>query len=203
MLENVHWLGHASIKITGKKVVYIDPYQIAGGEKADIILITHDHYDHLSMEDIEKIRSNETVIVVPASASEAIEGEVKTMNPGDRLNLEDVEIQAVPAYNIDKQFHPREASHVGYIVKIDGVAYYHAGDTDFIPEMDGIDADVAFLPVGGTYTMNAEEAARAAKALGIKIVVPIHWGAIVGSQTDAEQFGQMCDCDVRILPKVG
>ncbi len=203
MLENVHWLGHASIKITGKKVVYIDPYQIAGGEKADIILITHDHYDHLSMEDIEKIRSNETVIVVPASASEAIEGEVKTMNPGDRLNLEDVEIQAVPAYNIDKQFHPREASHLGYIVKIDGVAYYHAGDTDFIPEMDGIDADVAFLPVGGTYTMNAEEAARAAKALGIKIVVPIHWGAIVGSQTDAEQFGQMCDCDVRILPKEG
>ncbi|MFC1502183.1 MBL fold metallo-hydrolase [bacterium] len=203
MLENVHWLGHASIKITGKKVVYIDPYQITGGEKADIILITHDHYDHLSMEDIEKIRSNETVIVVPESASEAIEGEVKTMKPGDRLSLEDVEIQAVPAYNIDKQFHPREASHVGYIVKIDGVAYYHAGDTDFIPEMDGIDADVAFLPVGGTYTMNAEEAARAAKALGIKIVVPIHWGAIVGSQTDAEQFGQMCDCDVRILPKVG
>jgi L-ascorbate metabolism protein UlaG (beta-lactamase superfamily) len=199
MLENVHWLGHACFKFTGSKAVYIDPYQIEGGETADVILITHDHYDHLSMEDIEKVRGSKTVIVVPESASGSIKGNVKTMKAGDRIEVEGIEIQAVPAYNIGKKFHPKEESHVGYVFRVDDVTYYHSGDSDLIPEMSDIKTDVAFLPVGGTYTMNAEEAARAAAAIGPKVAVPMHWGAIVGSREDAEKFEKLCDCDVRIL----
>jgi L-ascorbate metabolism protein UlaG (beta-lactamase superfamily) len=201
MLENVHWLGHACIKFTGKTIIYIDPYKISGGEKADIILITHDHYDHLSKEDIHKIHQKDTVIVLPESASGSIKGNIRTVSPGDCIDVQGVKIQAVPAYNTGKRFHPKEASHVGYVLTVDDVTYYHAGDTDLIPEMDEIEADVAFLPIGGTYTMNAEEAAQAARSIGTKIVVPIHWGTIIGSKADAERFKQLCDCDVRIMKK--
>ena len=201
MLENVHWLGHACFKITGEKIIYIDPYQITGGETADIILITHDHYDHLSIEDIEKIRGEKTVVVVPASAGDAIKGNLRKVNPGDTLTIEGVEIQAVPAYNIGKEFHPREKNYVGYVFKVGGVSYYHAGDTDYIPEMKSIHTDVVFLPVGGTYTMNAEEAAKATEDIKPKIAVPMHWGTIVGSEKDAEKFKNLCSCEVRILEK--
>ena len=201
MLEKVHWLGHASVKITGEKVVYIDPFQIEGGETADIILITHDHYDHLSKDDIRKIQGEETVIVVPVSSAEAVKGNVKTVSPGDTVTVEGVEIRAVPAYNVGKQFHPKEKKYVGYVFKLNDIIYYHAGDTDVIPEMKSIRADVAFLPVGGTYTMNAEEAARAVKDIQPKVAVPIHWGSIVGSKKDAEKFKSLCDCEVRILER--
>ena len=201
MLENVHWLGHASFKITGEKIIYIDPYQIAGGETADIILITHDHYDHLSMDDIEKIMGEKTVVVAPASAGDAIKGNLKKVNPGDTLTIEGVEIQAVPAYNIGKEFHPRDKNYVGYVFKIGGVSYYHAGDTDYIPEMKDIHVDVAFLPVGGTYTMNAEEAAKAAEDIKPKVAVPMHWGSIIGSEKDAEKFKSLCNCEVQIMEK--
>ena len=201
MLNNVHWLGHASFKFSGSRVVYVDPYQIKGGETADIILITHDHYDLLSLEDIEKIRGNDTVTVMPESASGSIDGNVKTMKAGDRLTVNGVDIQAVPAYNIGKKFHPKEDAHVGYVFRMDDVTYYHSGDTDLIPEMSDIQTDVAFLPVGGTYTMTAEEAAQAARAIGAKVAVPMHWGSIVGSRKDAERFEQLCDCDVHIPEK--
>ena len=199
MLENVHWLGHASFKITGEKIIYIDPYQIAGGETADIILITHDHYDHLSMDDIEKIMGEKTVVVAPASAGDAIKGNLKKVNPGDTLTIEGVEIQAVPAYNIGKEFHPRDKNYVGYVFKIGGVSYYHAGDTDYIPEMKDIHVDVAFLPVGGTYTMNAEEAATAADIIGAGLTIPMHWGDIVGTRKDADDFKRLAKVRVEIL----
>ncbi len=201
MLENVHWLGHASFKITGEKIIYIDPYRITGGETADIILITHDHYDHLSKEDIEKIIGEKTVVIVPTSAGDAIKGNVKKVKPGDTLTVEGVEIQAVPAYNTGKEFHPRGKNYVGYVFKVGGVSYYHAGDTDYIPEMKDIHADVAFLPVGGTYTMDAEEAAKAAEDIKPKVAVPMHWGTIVGSEKDARKFESLCGCEVRILKK--
>ena len=201
MLENVHWLGHASIKITGEKTVYVDPYQIEGGETADLILITHDHYDHLSQEDLKKIQGEKTVIVTTASSAEKVRGNVKTVSPGDTLTVEGVEIHALPAYNIDKQYHPKDRAYVGFLFKVGGKTYYHAGDTDLIPEMKDLKPDVAFLPVGGTFTMNAQEAANAVKEIQPKVVVPMHWGSIVGSVKDAETFKGLCKCDVQILER--
>ena len=201
MLEHVHWLGHDCFKIKGEKIIYTDPYQIKGGETADIILITHDHYDHLSMDDIEKITGEKTVIVLPHMAAGVVQGNIKRISPGDSLTIDDIEIQAVPAYNIGKKFHPKDQNHVGYVFKVDGITYYLAGDTDHIPEMKDLTVDVAFLPVGSKFTMNAEEAAKAAEDIQPKIAVPMHWGSIIGSRKDAETFKRLCSCEVVILEK--
>jgi L-ascorbate metabolism protein UlaG (beta-lactamase superfamily) len=200
MLDNVHWLGHAAVKITGEKILYIDPYQISGGEKADIILITHDHFDHLSQEDIGKVAGEDTVIVVPRSSKKPGIGQIKTIESGKTLTLEGgVEVAAVPAYNLDKAFHKRKMGYVGYVIKMGGITYYHAGDTDHIPEMDAVEADVVFVPVGGTYTMNAEEAAEAVNRIRPKVAVPMHWGTVVGSHRDARRFQELCEGEVRIM----
>lgn len=200
MMNNVHWLGHSSIKLTGKKIIYIDPYKIKGGEMADIILITHDHYDHMSLEDIRKIRSEKTVIVAPSTPStKGLGKNVRSVVPGMTLKIDNVEIQTVPMYNIGKRYHPKDKNYVGYVIKFDGVTYYHAGDIDAIPELKDIKADVVFLPVGGTYTMNAAEAAKAASEMKPKFAVPIHWGSVVGSLADAEQFKKLATCNVVIL----
>jgi len=200
MLDSVQWLGHAGIRITGEKVVYIDPYDIKGGDAADLILVTHDHFDHYSPDDIAKIRGEQTILVVPSSMEIEAEGRVERLSPGDSTNIEGIRIRAVPAYNPHKRFHPREKGYVGYVFTMEGITYYHAGDTDLIPEMEEIDADVAFLPIGGTYTMDAAEAARAAALIGPRVAVPIHWGKIVGAAPDAEAFRKACACEVRILP---
>ncbi len=199
MLANVHWLGHASIKITGEKVIYVDPYEIKGGEEADLILITHGHSDHLSPSDIAKIRGEQTVFVLPTTTKHSLKGHIELMKPGDEITVAGVKIRTVPAYNLNKKFHPRDQGNVGYIFTTGGVTYYHAGDTDLIPEMEGIKVDVAFLPVGGTYTMDADEAARAAALIKPKVAVPIHWGKIVGSAQDARHFQEKAGCEVRIL----
>jgi L-ascorbate metabolism protein UlaG (beta-lactamase superfamily) len=199
MLEHVHWLGHAGIKITGSKVIYVDPFEISGGEPADLILITHDHYDHLSQGDIAKIRGKNTVILVPASTSQKIPGNVRTIRPGETVTLEGVEIHAVPAYNLHLPNHAKNKQYVGYVFKADEVTYYHAGDTDRIPEMKNIRADVVFLPVGGEVTMDAGEAAKAVEDIRPKVAVPIHWGTIIGTKNDAENFKKLCKCEVQIL----
>jgi len=199
MNKVIHWLGHAAVKITGEVIIYVDPYEISGGEKADIILITHDHYDHLSKDDLDKIVGDDTVIVIPASCRNRLDDPVKTISPGESLTVKGVTIQAVPAYNIGKAFHPKENAYVGYVFSTGGVSYYHAGDSDYIPEMKTVKADVAFLPVGGTYTMNAEEAAQAAADIKPDLAIPIHWGSIVGSRAEAEKFRDLCFCQVNIL----
>jgi L-ascorbate metabolism protein UlaG (beta-lactamase superfamily) len=198
-LANVHWLGHAGIKITGDKVIYVDPYKIKGGEKADLILITHDHSDHLSPDDIAKVQGEATIIVLPASAQHHLTGHIQLVKPGDEVTVAGIKIRAVPAYNLKKKYHPRDRNNVGYVFTTGGVTYYHAGDTDLIPEMASIKADVAFLPVGGTYTMDADEAAQAAAVIKPKVAVPIHWGTIVGSRQDAEAFQKKASCEVRIM----
>ncbi len=196
----IKWLGHAGFKIKKKKVIYIDPYQMNETEQADIILITHEHYDHCSLDDIELLKKEDTIIIGPEKAVKNLDGKnVIIVKPGDRKEVEGIVIDAVPAYNIGKKFHPKEKGNVGYVINIEGIKIYHAGDTDLIPEMEKLAVDIAMLPVGGDYTMNAEEAAAAANKIKPKIAIPMHYGTIVGTKDDADEFKEKCDCEVHIL----
>jgi len=188
MLEKITWLGHDCFRIDGSKTVYIDPYNIEPGKKADLLLVTHDHFDHCSPEDIDKIVQPETVLVTEKDAAKKLSGNVKTVKPGDSLVVGDVKIEAVPAYNTNKDFHPKANGWLGYILEMDGVRIYHAGDTDFIPEMEGLNVDIALLPVSGTYVMTADEAVKAALAIDPGVAVPMHYGSIVGDSSDADVF---------------
>lgn len=200
MLNNIKWLGHAGFKIKGEKTIYIDPFKIKETEPADIIIITHEHFDHLSPEDIKKIQTGKTVIVTTPDCFSKVSGNVKTITPGKTLVVDGIKIEAVPSYNINKQFHPKSNGWIGVIVTISGMRIYHAGDTDNIPEMSYFkNIDVALLPVSGTYVMTAEEAADAANKIMPKVAVPMHYGAIVGTKADAERFKGLCKCKVEIL----
>ena len=201
--KNIFWLGHAGFKIKDEKeIIYIDPYQVRDDkEKADFILITHEHFDHFSIEDIDKLLKPSTIIVGPKKIKEALakkEQKVVSLLPKEKINLKGIEIEGVPAYNLGKNFHPKEKDNLGFIIKIKNVKIYHAGDTDFIPEIKDIRVDVCLLPVGGTYTMDAREAAEAANTISPKIAIPMHWGSIVGSFKDAESFLKLCNCKVEI-----
>jgi len=188
----IYWLGHAGFRIVGGgKTIYIDPYKIKGGPAADIILVTHNHFDHFSVEDIKKVSTASTIIVGPKECEakfRTLSMEHKIVKPGASLDLSGVRVDAVPSYNVGKSFHPKLDGKVGYVVTIGDVKIYHAGDTDRIPEMASIKPDVSLLPIGGTYTMNAEEAAQATKDIGVGIFVPMHYGTIVGDRSDAERF---------------
>lgn len=196
MPVRITWLGHASVMIKATATVYIDPWKISkSSPRADIVLLTHDHGDHYSESDVKIISDTSTRVVAPMSTRLVTD----TIAPGQSLAIKDVTIKAVPAYNVSKAFHPKANAWVGYIVDIGGKKIYHTGDTDRIPEMMRITADLAFIPVGGTYTMDASEASEAVKDIKASIVIPIHFGDIVGSIKDAEKFAKLCACDVRIL----
>ena len=202
MLENLHWLGHSGFYVESKKgtTVYFDPYHVQDGlPKADIILVSHDHFDHCSPADIQKVSKPGTVVVGPASIASKLQGPMKAVSAGGKLTIGDIGIEAVPAYNPAKPFHPRSSGYLGFVVAIDGTSIYHAGDTDVIPEMKKIKADVALLPVGGTYTMNSAEAAEAVEAIRPKVAVPMHYGSVAGSAQDAQEFKRLCKSEVRIL----
>ncbi len=190
MIENIHWLGHDTFRITNGKVIYTDPFRIRKNDAADIILVTHDHSDHCSPEDIEKIRAEKTVIVAPVDSAARLTGDVRAVRPGDRLEVMGVGIEVVPAYNIDKKFHTHDRGWAGYIFTVQGKRIYLAGDTDRIPEMKEIRADIALLPVSGTYVMTAEEAAEAALDIGPEVAIPMHYGSIVGTRDDALRFAE-------------
>ncbi|MEM2053599.1 MAG: MBL fold metallo-hydrolase [Nitrososphaerota archaeon] len=201
----ISWLGHDAFRLKDDKTIYIDPYKIKGKEMADIILITHEHFDHLSVEDINKVSSEKCVIVAARSCANQLgrvkAKEIKYVKPGDELEIDGVKIKAVYAYNVAKPFHPKDAGGVGYIVSMKGVSIYHTGDSDFIPEMKGLTVDVVLVPVSGTYVMTAEEAASAANTIMPKLAIPMHYGAIVGSEKDAERFKKLAKCEVKILNK--
>jgi len=188
MLKDIHWLGHDTFKITGEKVIYTDPFKIKKADSADIILITHEHYDHCSPEDVKKIQGPNTVIVTVSDCAKKLSGKIKIVKPGDKINVEGIEIEAVPSYNTNKQFHVKERGWVGYIFTVKGQRIYMAGDTDHIPEMKNYKCDIALLPVSGTYVMTADEAVKAALDIKPKIAIPMHYGSIVGDKNDAKKF---------------
>jgi len=204
------WKGHASFVVDfhvreSHWRILIDPY--TGGPaayeayrgKTDIILITHSHYDHWSKAIIENVRNDDTLVIAPADLAREI-SDLKTLLPGQHLELAWSTIRAVQAYNMTKKFHPKGLG-VGYLISFGGITMYHAGDTDHIPEMSTYHPTVALLPVGGTYTMNSTEAAAAVQTLHPRIAIPMHFGSIVGTEDDAEQFRDLLlgVCDVKIL----
>ena len=197
--QKIKWLGHDGFRIEGSKTVYFDPYEVGAGPAADLILVTHEHFDHCSPSDVATLSGGHTVIVTEKDSAAKLSGEVRVMRPGDTLTLDGVKIEAVPAFNVDKQFHPRANGWLGFIVEIDGVRIYHAGDTDFIPEMEEMTVDIALLPVSGTYVMTAAEAVEAAMAIAPKLAIPMHFGAIVGRDSDAAAFREALSGKVDVL----
>jgi len=210
LLEEVEWLGHSGFRIAVEKAtIYIDPYRVGGDQpKADLILITHQHYDHFSIQDLERLRKDDTHVIAPPAVAERLEGSVHSLRPGEvvETDIYGVDVRAVPAYNTSKRdgegrpFHPREAGCLGYEVNVRGERLYHAGDTDVIPEMDWVvGAEVALLPVSGVHVMTALEAAEAARRIQPTVAVPMHWGGHVGSEDDAHTFADAAPVDVVIM----
>jgi len=204
MADHIYWLGHDSFRLTGEKVVYIDPWKLtAGAEKADVILVTHDHYDHFSKDDIAKLSKADTVVVAPQPVAQKFDGKVMVVKPGDKLTVGGIHVEVVPAYNPNKKFHPKASGYVGYIITLNGKRIYHTGDTDLIPEMAQIKCDIALLPVSGKYVMNAIEAAEAANTLKPTLAIPMHYGDadVIGTRSDAEEFKRLAKVPVEILEK--
>ncbi len=214
LVDELEWLGHSGFRIrVGRAVVYVDPYRVPeGSPPADLILVTHGHYDHFSPQDIERLSRRGTWLVGPAAVAERTRGQVHSIAPGETLEDElvrGVHVSAVAAYNTSKRnpegqpFHPREAGYVGYELNVLGERLYHSGDTDVIPEMDSVTGvDVALLPVSGVYVMTAAEAAEAARRIQPRVAVPMHWGEHIGTFEDARRFAERAGVEVRILEKV-
>ena len=198
ILDGVEWLGHSGFRIElGPTTVYIDPFRCAQGPPADLLLITHDHFDHFSRPDFERLCGPATVSFGPPAVVEHLAGDAHALAPGDEVEAGGVSVRALAAYNTNKRssdgrpFHPREAGGLGYLLEWRGERLYHAGDTDVIPEMDeAAGCDVALLPVSGTYVMTAQEAAEAARRLAPGVAVPMHWGTTAGSREDALEFAR-------------
>ena len=205
MLEDIEILCHSSIKLNTEKIIYFDPFRINENyHDADIIFITHDHYDHYSEEDIDKVEKTGTGIVAPEDLLAKLlkkgfqKENIITVKPNESYTVKNIKFTTIPAYNINKQFHPKENQWVGYLVEIDGSTYYIAGDTDITEENQKIKCDVAFVPVGGTYTMNYKEAAELINIIQPKVAVPIHYGSIVGTEQDAANFSKLVSPEIKV-----
>ncbi len=207
---SITWSGHAGFKIIyGNMKVYIDPYKLSKSyEKisgADVVLITHNHFDHLSIEDLKNIINERTVIV---SAQECL-SQLKSLkvkesigiDPHNSVKVDDLRIETVPAYNIDKDFHPKKDKKIGFIVEFGNDRLYHTGDSDIIPEMKDTNPTVGLIPVSGTYVMTADKASKAVnESINPKIAIPMHYGTIVGNKEDAIRFSELVTvCKTKIL----
>jgi len=215
MLEHagvqITWLGHDGFRLKKDKVVYLDPFQLtAAAEPADVVCVTHEHFDHLSVDDLARIvRPHTTMVTIPACRAAAVglhPKAVRIVTPGERLEVDGIAIHAVPAYNTSKfrspgnPFHPKADGKVGFVIELGGLRIYHAGDTDAIPEMAALGSvDVALVPVSGTYVMTAAEAVTACNAIRPTLAIPMHYGSIVGTAADAEAFKKSAHCRVEIL----
>lgn len=207
MVESIQWYGQSSVRIqTSGKFIYIDPYMVTDKEPAELIFITHSHGDHFSIDDIKKIVNNNTKIYAPKDCCQKLIGEgivnCKEVAPGQTLNIDGIKVKVVPAYNIVKNFHPKEKKFVGYVLTVDGVKIYHPGDTERIPEMKDIKCDIAFMPLGQTYTMqNVEEAVDAVLDVQAKVAIPIHFGMYEGAASDAVKFQNLLKDKVKVVIK--
>lgn len=219
-LTNVCVLAHSAIRIESAAgtVAYFDPFHLVEApHDADYVLVTHTHYDHLSPEDVAKVACGKTHVIVPATcvdeARSALAGaadgrtpEVLGMNAGGTLELDGLKIEAVPAYNVEPErlgFHPKENAWVGYVIELDGVRYYVAGDTDQNPDNETVTCDVALIPIGGTYTMDPHQAAAFANTIRPQIVVPTHYGDIVGTLDDEDTFAAEVNESITVVLKIG
>jgi L-ascorbate metabolism protein UlaG (beta-lactamase superfamily) len=194
----IELLGHSAFLIKNSALVYIDPFQLKTNEKADIIFITHGHYDHCSLQDIEKIVKKGTIIIIPAGCQSKVmkleeDVDIKILNPGEQAIIKGIKVKAVPSYNTNKPSHPKGDGWNGYVLDFDNVRIYHAGDTDMIPEMSPLrEIDIALLPVDGKFAMSADEAAKAAEIIKPKLAIPMHYGTVAGTKEDAERFVRLC-----------
>ncbi|MEJ2690967.1 MAG: MBL fold metallo-hydrolase [Deltaproteobacteria bacterium] len=191
--RNLTWLGHDTFRLAvDNTILYFDPFRLTGAPpKADIILVSHEHYDHCSPEDVAKIQKPDTLIITDRQAANKLTGHIICLAQGENHTVGSIKIEAVPSYNISKQFHPAANGWLGFIVTAKGISIYHAGDTDRIPEMKNFKVDIALLPVSGTYVMTADEAAQAALDLNPALAIPMHYGSIVGDRSDAERFASL------------
>jgi len=207
---NIKWTGHDGFQISNSdKILYIDPFKLAKQyndlHNANLILITHNHFDHLSLNDLGKIINKETIVIAAKECVDQLKAlnikEVKGVAPGENINLQNNVVETIPAYNTNKNFHPKKDGKIGFIVTINNVRIYHAGDTDLIPEMKTTKPDIALTPVSGTYVMTAEEASEAVNDLiKPKMAIPMHYNSIVGTREDAVRFSKMVTvCSTKIL----
>jgi L-ascorbate metabolism protein UlaG (beta-lactamase superfamily) len=197
MLERFTWIKQSGFRWSGDGLtVYIDPWDVPDEpEPADVVFITHAHDDHYSRDDLDKISKEGTVFVAPRDVAAELSGDVTAVAPGDTIEAAGIKGEAVPAYNIRperREMHPKENNWVGYVLSLGGTTYYHAGDTDHLPELEGIATDVAFVPVGGTYCCGVNEAVGLAQAISPQLSVPMHYGFFEGAGTarDGERFRQ-------------
>ena len=203
MLENIEVLYHSSIRIDKEKIIYIDPFKIDKNyNDADIVFITHDHYDHYSEEDLDKVIKENTTIVIPELWTKVLrkginQNAIVIVEPNKKYMVQEIEFETIPAYNTNKTFHPKENDWVGYIITLNGVRYYISGDTDITEENKKVKCDVAFVPVGGVYTMDFKEAAQLINEIQPKIAVPIHYGSVVGTEQDAEDFVELLHPEIK------
>jgi len=207
----ITWLGHDGFRIKKDRVVYVDPFKLADKpEAADLVCVTHEHFDHLSVEDLKKVVTAKTTVVTIPACEKAVRElkpkAVRIVSAGQTLEVDDVGVEVVPAYNTSKfrspgnPFHPKADGKVGFVLSIGGLRIYHAGDTDHIPEMAQVKGvDVALLPVSGTYVMTADEATKACESIQPKVAIPMHYGSIVGSAADAETFRKAVKGRVEVL----
>ncbi|MDD5668642.1 MAG: MBL fold metallo-hydrolase [Candidatus Omnitrophica bacterium] len=199
LVEKIHWLGNAGFYIEGpdKMAVYIDPFKLKNHmPKADCILISHAHFDHCSASDVKKIFRDDTLLAGPAKVVMELPYKMKVTSPGEHIDFHGISIDAVPAYNPHKNFHPPSDENVGYLITMNGIKIYHAGDTDFIPEMENIKADIAMVPVGGMYTMDPREAAEAINLINPKIAIPMHFVDIQKKDDEVKEFQKYCKVEV-------
>ena len=206
--NNIEVNTQSSIKLTLDKIIYFDPYKIEDNmHDADIIFITHNHYDHMDVDSINKVKNENTIIVAPKSMEEIIRNiEFRNyifLNPGDEVSIDNINIKGVPAYNIEKTFHPRENNWLGYIVTYNNISYYIAGDTDKTEDNEKIKCDVAFIPIGGHFTMDVSEAAELIRIINPSIVIPIHYGTIIGDPSDGKKLlNTLSDTNIEIIEKL-
>ncbi|MBR4470458.1 MAG: MBL fold metallo-hydrolase [Erysipelotrichaceae bacterium] len=195
---------HSSIRVESDKVIYFDPFQISEeSHDADIIFVTHDHFDHFSIEDIKKIEKDDTVYVIPDCMYNLLGGEnVITVLPGEMTVVEGYETEVIPSYNPDKPFHPIDKGYVGYIVTVEGKRIFVAGDADINEDNMKVKCDIALLPIGGKYTMDYKEAAKLANILKPELVIPTHYGSVAGDKEDGLRFKELVDPEIKVELKV-